>query len=159
MISLRPITLAHYEALHEIQGRVESFPCPSLFDFRAIMSKREGFVLIADGQIIGAVSFSDFMAEMDITVHIFTDPAWHGRFSSRRIYKAVFDYPFEQLGLPRVTAYLPKSKEHRPFEKVARYLKALGFQYEGTVRNRLKMPDGNLWDVEIYGLLKEERRW
>lgn len=147
----------HYQALYAIHKEAESVTCASFMEFAEIMRRREGFVVVADsGKLAGMISFSDFIPETDIVIYCFIDPKYRKKWASRTIYKTIFDFPFETLRLPRVTGWTVKSIN----DDAARFLVALGFRLEGTVRSRIRMPhDGNFYDVDIFGLLKEERRW
>ena len=71
------------------------------------------------------------------------------------MYKDVFDYPFEILGLRRVSSYSIEGVT----DKAGRFLEGLGFKQEGVIRNRARKPDGSYADIKIYGLLREEARW
>ena len=64
--------------------------------------------------------------------------------------RETFRYPFLQLGVRRLTAKVPAL--NLPSR---RFVEALGFVLEGTVRKVLR--DGN--DCCIYGLLRSECRW
>lgn len=59
---------------------------------------------------------------------------------------AMFDYPFNQLGMRRVTAPI-RGKNL----KTQRLVKRMGFVYEGSLRQFY--PDD---DLHLYGLLREE---
>ncbi len=146
----------HYKALYEIHKRAEKFHVPDYMSFQMIMEKREGFVVVApNGELAGCISFSDYVPDMDIVIFCFIDPQYRKRWGNRGIFKTVLDYPFEILGLYRVTGYTVKPIN----DDAARFLVAFGFRHEGTMRKRIKMPDNNFYDLEIYGMLKEERRW
>jgi RimJ/RimL family protein N-acetyltransferase len=145
----------HYGALYEIHKRAEKFHA-EFEDFIEIMESRQGFVVVApNGELAGCISFSDYTPEADIIIFCFIDPKYRKRWASKGIYKTVFDYPFETLNVQRVTGYTVKTIN----DDAARFLLALGFKYEGTIRNLAKMPDGKFYDVELYGMLKSERRW
>lgn len=63
---------------------------------------------------------------------------------------AAFDYPFNALGLQRVTGLVPEGNaEARRFDE------HLGFKLEGKMRNALPAGEGML----VYGMLREECRW
>lgn len=64
--------------------------------------------------------------------------------------RAIFLYPFTQLGCRRMTTYVArKNKRSR------RFVERLGFRLEGTMRQY--MPDGK--DAMVYGMLASECRW
>jgi RimJ/RimL family protein N-acetyltransferase len=64
--------------------------------------------------------------------------------------RALFDYPFNQLGCVRVTAIT--GRKNKPARKM---LEHVGFKLEGVARRAL---DG-INDGYVYGLLKEDCRW
>ena len=66
------------------------------------------------------------------------------------IARLVLGYGFEHLGLVRVTITFPPSLVG--FEKV---IKQMGFSREGLLRKSIQY-DGELHDLAIYGILKEE---
>jgi hypothetical protein len=65
-------------------------------------------------------------------------------------WRALFDYPFGQLGCARITAVVGKRNK-----RSRRLVMALGFKLEGVHRKGL---DGSE-DAMSYGMLKEECRW
>ena len=101
---------------------------------------------ITDGErIIAGVVYSNYRhpnIEMSIAS---ISPRW----ATRRILKALFSYPFEQLGCNRVTGIVDKDAV-----STRRFDERLGFVHEGTMR------EGNpAGDAEIYGMLKRECKW
>ena len=148
----------HFEALFEIHKRAEAFAELVAFDsFSNLMKTREGFVVVRDdGKLAGAITFSDYNPGNDIVIHCFMDPDFHGRWASKKLYKEGFDFPFEYLKVRRISGFCVVGKS----DKAGRFLEILGFKKEGTIRQKVKDPaDGALYDVNIYGMLKEERRW
>lgn len=99
-----------------------------------------------DGALIAAVVFN-YYSDCDIAMHI---AAMAGkRWLNRDYLKTCFSYPFVQLGVRRVTGYVPeKNLEAQKFDE------HLGFIREGLMRNAIR--DDN---VIIYGLLKEHCRF
>ncbi len=75
-----------------------------------------------------------------------TTPSW----CKRAILAVLFWYPFEQMGLPRVTAVTEHANE-----SVRAFVRRLGFREEGMMRRAYR--NGN--DAVIYGMLREECRW
>lgn len=73
------------------------------------------------------------------------DPHW----LNRTILRAIFRYPFEQLGCHRVTARVMADNQH-----AIDFDEKIGFVREGTMRQAR-----NGTDVHIYGMLKTECRW
>lgn len=98
-----------------------------------------------DGLIAGVVynGYREVNIEMTIAS---SSPRW----CMRGILAGLFWYPFEQLGLARVTAIAERSNQ-----PVRAFLGRLGFREEGVMRRAFR--NGN--DAVIYGMLREECRW
>jgi len=102
-----------------------------------------GFV--ENGKPVGGVTYYNFTG-YNILAAIAIEP----KFSlPRRALRAIFHYPFVQLGCLRITALIG-TKNVVSMDFCVR----LGFKYEGTLR-RATPTDDHL----IYGLIKEECRW
>lgn len=99
---------------------------------------------VFDGaRLLGAVVYDGF-TERDCELHI----CLHDRRAvSRRTIRAVFDYPFRQLRLERVSANVLASNEASH-----EFVQRLGFQLEG--RKRFKGES-----VLMYGLMRHECKW
>lgn len=113
----------------------------------------DGFKSIAevrDGQIAGAVVYDGF-TPYDCNVHIAIKDK---RCVNRRTIRAVFDYPFEQLKLYRVTALVGSRNE-----KSLAFVSALGFKVEGTKHRALGIDNGVIEDEVIFGMVREECTW
>lgn len=149
----------HYKALYEIMKRAEPYSCGPMpySSFERTMSGRQGYVIITkDGELAGCISFDNYTPGVDVTIHCFIDPEHHGRWALKRsFYKEIFDYLFCDTALLRVSGYSICGVS----DKAGRFLERLGFKHEGKIRQGIKMPDGNVYDVNLYGLLKNERRW
>lgn len=102
--------------------------------------------LLKGGEIIGTVVYSHHRFS-DIEIHIHTvDKSW----CNRRTLKAIFKYPFVELGLNRCTAITDPAAP-----AVCYFLKRIGFVEEGRLRNILSNKD----DLIILGMTREECRW
>lgn len=102
---------------------------------------------IMDGaNIIGSVVYSHYYGhDMQMTIAT-VSPRW----CTRGVLRALFDYPFNQLGCARVTAVTTKRN------KAARKLLGrLGFVLEGVLRNGY---DGRRHAL-VYGLLRDDCEW
>lgn len=95
-------------------------------------------------RLLGAVAYDAFNAR-DCNMHVCI--ADH-RFMSRRVLRAVFDYPFRQLKLERVSAQVMSNND-----KSLEFVQRVGFVYEGA--KRLAGFDMQM----LFGMLKHECRW
>lgn len=97
------------------------------------------------GEFMGAVVYDAF-TPFDCCIHVRLEKPGC---KERLILKEVFGYPFEQLGLKRITGLVAKSntKGH----KLCTYL---GFHFEGLKEKALGDED-----EVVYGLLKENCPW
>ena len=104
-------------------------------------------VLYKGDLVAGVVynSLTDDMRDCHMTIAS-SSPHWAGRL----VLRALFDYPFNQLGVARVTATTnQKNKKSKDL------LKRLGFMHEGCIRYYYNPNEGAL----IYGMLKSECKW
>jgi len=100
--------------------------------------------LYDDGAIWGVIGFDNF-TEFDCELFMAGEPGW----VSRRFCRAVFGYPFTQLGKMRVTGRVDAADT-----KTLDIDKRLGFKVEGRLRNAL----GDR-DIIVVGMLRAECRW
>jgi hypothetical protein len=99
--------------------------------------------VVKRGKLIGGVVYHNYVGH-DVQVSIAFDRV------AFIPWRALFDYPFGQLGCNRVTAIIGrKNKKSRAIAE------GLGFKLEGV---HLKGLDGKQ-DAMSYGLLKEHCRW
>lgn len=104
------------------------------------------FIAVQDGEIKGVAIFNNY-EESNIELSIIVDTP---KACNRPILRAIFSYPFEQLGLNRVTVRTrAKSKATR------KLIRRLGFTPEGRSRRFFKDND----DAMIYGMVREQCRW
>lgn len=100
---------------------------------------------IEDGRVLGAVVFDGF-TPFDCNMHIAIDDR---RCVTRTILRLVFHYPFEQLGLARVTGLVPASNQ-----AALDFDLRLGFRHEGRKVNALGDED-----EIILGMTRETCKW
>jgi RimJ/RimL family protein N-acetyltransferase len=100
--------------------------------------------LRSDGSIWGVVGFNNF-SEYDCEMFMAGESGW----ISRKLMKAAFAYPFNKLGLQRVSGRVESTDT-----KTLDIDKRLGFKVEGCLRHAL----GNN-DIIIIGMLRSECRW
>lgn len=87
---------------------------------------------IRDGQIVAGVLYEDYTGT-NVVCHI----AGEGNWATRRFLSVIFDYPFRQLGVKRITAPV-QSTNTKSIELVNR----MGFTLESTLAQAI--PDGDL---------------
>lgn len=94
-----------------------------------------------------AVALYNMLDESNVSLSLATtNPKW----CTRKVIKVIADYPFNQLGLNRVTAVIRESNT-----KSISLTERIGFTKEGELRQYYK--DGE--SAMIYGMLKDECRW
>ena len=127
--------------------------------FSATPSRAEGskhefnLELKEEGKLIGGVGFSDvdeYQGTGEIGYWV-AEPHWRKGIMTEAVTKAL-EYAFDVLGLRRVTL-----KAYTPNEGSNAIAKKFGFTLEGTMKqaNRTKST-GDIYDVNIYGLMRED---
>lgn len=102
--------------------------------------------VIRHGQLVGGVVFHNYRGH-DIEISIASaTPLW----ASKKTFATLYGYPFNQLGVARITCITSRKNK-----VVRRLAEASGFKLEGTHR---KAFDGQI-DAMSYGLLREDCRW
>lgn len=105
-----------------------------------------GFGIVEDDQLVGGVCYWNYQGgrirDICCTVALADDVTLR-----RAAVVKILEYPFEQLGLPRVTAYIHFDNQ-RAIEQAIK----MGFKLEGRMRQA--GPDGA--DVGMFGLLASE---
>ena len=99
---------------------------------------------LKDGELVAGVLYEDY-TNANIVCHIAGDDGW----ATRGFLGLIFNYPFEQLGVKRITAPV-----HSNNEKSILLMTRLGFTLEAVLAQAI--PDGNLL---IYRMFKSECRF
>lgn len=121
-----------------VQDRID-VQMPVQWGFEAI-----GF-LDKSENLSGGVVYYNFTGE-EIEASAAGEPGWLNTPTKLR---AIFMYPFEELGVKRITAWVRRDN------RLSReFVERLGFRLEGTKRIGPKSKD---W--MLYGMLKRECRW
>ena len=103
-------------------------------------------LLSPKGDLIAGVLYQDFNRS-NIVVHIAAEAG--GAWMNRKFLRMIFDYPFNQLGVKRLTAPVAaKNMQSR------RFVEHLGFVAEATLKDAL--PDD---DLILYCMRRENCRW
>jgi RimJ/RimL family protein N-acetyltransferase len=107
--------------------------------------------IIEDGKIIAGVIYNNQKKSLGIPYMLeMTVASVDKRWATRHNLKALFRYPFIQLGLERVNTQCDSTDEG-----LIMFNKRLGFKEEG--RHRRAFPTGS--DAISFGMLKEECKW
>ena len=99
---------------------------------------------LKDGRIVAGVLYCEWNGAQVVS-HIAGDGNW----LKRPLLWVMFDYPFNQLKVKRISAPVADSNE-----RCKRFLEHLGFEREATLRDA--HPDG---DLIIYRMTKAMCRW
>jgi hypothetical protein len=106
----------------------------------------QGIGVARDDGLIAAVLYT-LQTERDIVMTVAALPG--RKWLSHEFLRVAFGYPFVQLGLRRVSAFVPST--NRAALLLNRHL---GFVAEGIMRGAAE--DGDLW---VLGMLRHECRW
>lgn len=99
---------------------------------------------IKDGQIVAGVLYEDYNGA-NVFCHIAAEGSW----ANKEFLWLIFDYPFNQLGVKRITTTV------KPLNTVSQAFTAkLGFDVEAKLKDA--DPDGDLW---IFRMFKDDCRW
>lgn len=102
--------------------------------------------LVRDGALVAGVVYNNF-GGAGVCAHI--GAVTGGRWMTREFLRAIFDYPFAQLGKRRITGLVARRNK-----SARRFVENLGFKYEGCVRHALEKDD-----LICYGMLRAECRF
>ncbi len=102
--------------------------------------------IMSDGELIGGAIYHQFTGNMIEISLASISPAW----CSRKTLKAIFSYPFEQMGVTRMNAFCDKKNK-----KIRKIMERIGFKQEGCLRKALP----NSHDAIVYGMLRDECKW
>ena len=99
-----------------------------------------------DGALVAGVAYAEWNG-VNVVAHIASDGS--RRWLTRTFLNVIFDYPFRQLGVRRITACVGEGNSDS-----RRFLLHLGFVHEATLRGA--HPTG---DLLVYVLWKEKCKW
>lgn len=98
-----------------------------------------------EGRTLAAIVYTDY-SRYNICMHIAAEGK---RWMSKSFLFAAFDYPFRQIEVDRVTAFVASTNAAS-----RRFVEHIGFSNEGRMR---KAHHGD--DLIVYGMLRDECRW
>ena len=100
-----------------------------------------------DGELVAGVLYEGFN-DYNVWMHVAAVPG--SRWLNRRLLRAFFSYPFDQMGVRRVSAYVNASNT-----VARRFDEHLGFKPEATLTGAA--PDGG--DVILYSMWRKDCRY
>jgi RimJ/RimL family protein N-acetyltransferase len=130
MLIVNSAHVAHWVSIR-IEGMFPSQGATSIGDIR-------------DGKIVGGVVFDSYTGASIVASIAFDKVGW-----SRKFIWAIFDYPFNQLGVSKIIAYA-----HYWNVKSLNLLRKMGFKQEGRIKDVYE--DG---DMLIMTLTKNDCIW
>lgn len=107
----------------------------------------QGIGIKRDGVLVGGVMYTDYN-KSNIWMHVAGTDGM--QWASKAFVRAAFRYPFQQLGVKRVTGWVEASNE-----KARRLDEHLGFKQEAVLKNAAQ--DGG--DVIIYVMFREDCKY
>lgn len=149
---LEPLSPKHYPDLHAICNITDKWTHRTTKEFLDEFSEYGGWAVMDKTRVAGYIILSGHIPYFDVAVHCSVLPEYHSKWMTRNIYKTVFNHVFVELKLPRCSSWLFDGYSNPTF------LERLGFKKEGVRRSGYIINDK--WvDVQMYGMLPEERRW
>lgn len=104
-------------------------------------------VLRDDGSLAAAVVYSEYRPGADVRASI---AATRADWATRGVLRELFRYPFETLGVPRITILVSEKNE-----KSRKMVKKMGFSQEGVHPLAWEGRETAL----SYGMLRQDCRW
>lgn len=98
-----------------------------------------------DGRITAGVLYEDYREKANIVCHIRGEPGW----ANRKFLSIIYDYPFNQLQVKRVTVPVDSTNEAS-----IQLVEHMGFKLECTLKQAI--PDG---DLLLYVMFKEDCKY
>lgn len=107
----------------------------------------KGIGLEKDGELVAGVLYEGYNGH-NVWMHVAAND--DGHWMNRAYLRACFEYPFVQLGLPRVSGFVAASNE-----RARRFDEHLGFQVEAVLRGAAH--DGG--DALVYVMWRDQCRF
>ena len=98
------------------------------------------------GELVAGVAYADWNGP-NVVCHIASDGS--RRWATREYLRVIFDYPFNQLNVKRITVCVGQGNADS-----RRFVQHLGFGLETTLRSA--HPSG---DLLVYAMFKEQCQW
>ena len=106
----------------------------------------QGIGRVVDGQLVGGAVFNDYTGP-NICMHVASDGS--RRWINRELLRVCFDYPFNQLGVDRITGIVGEGNED-----ARRFDENLGFELEARLKGAHKTGD-----LLVYVLWRDKCRF
>jgi len=155
---LRELTREDYRVLVPIFKQELPFG-DKLRDERILadLSASEGWAVVDSdsGEVVGAVTINGLCPLHYCTIHAAIKREYWGAWRSEQDLRMVYRHLFVTLDLVKVKSYAIYGVTYH----AAKCLDSMGFKVEGIDRCGGRTPDGKVFDVVLYGLLREECKW
>jgi RimJ/RimL family protein N-acetyltransferase len=106
----------------------------------------QGIGWVKGGELVAGVAYAEWNGP-NVVCHIASDGS--RRWMTREYLWTIFDYPFQQLEVKRITVCVGEGNSDSK-----RFVRHLGFELETTLRSA--HPTG---DLLVYAMFKESCRW
>lgn len=155
MLTRRKIDNSHFRGIFDLHRKFDpTCEVLSLDHFVVYFYKIEGWVVLDGERVVAVVYFDGYVPNCTILLHCVSDPEYKTRWVNRRLLHEVFDFTYGTLGLQRVSGYSVQGLT----DGVGKSLVHLGFTSEG-VQRKAAFIKGTHWNLELFGMLREECRW
>ena len=152
-MKLLPLEHKHFPDLFKVMSVTEAWLDLDRNTSDRLFSQREGFVVVNNkNEIVGHITFSDYIVKLEVTIHCSILPEYHKRWLTRSIYKECFDYVFNELECVRASGFAIEGINDLTFHQ------RLGFSWEGCYRMGFRHWD-KYYNLHRYGMLSHERKW
>lgn len=123
--------------------------------FEHVITNGLVYEIVLEGAVIGYLLFSNYHPCIAVEESLYIKPEFQGKWCTKSNLRAVRDVmthvAFDKLKVERLVGIVQEDNT-----RSRRLTKSVGFKEEGTLRN-IKMIDGELTNVVVYCMLKEER--
>jgi RimJ/RimL family protein N-acetyltransferase len=146
----------HTKIAYDIMQTCDALaPLVSFEAFSNAIQTNHGWMVMNDEEYIGYLTISDIILFHDACLHMTVKEEYRRNWCGEKMLKEIFDYVFNDLGCRRLTVNVFKGLH----DVAMIFCERLGFQFEGVTRQGVCFPDGSVFDVVHYGMLREECKW
>lgn len=154
LIELTDYPVDKLEQLIKDTGQWDDFLTHDVFK-QVILDGLVFEVVLDDVGVIGYYLLYNYQPHISIEESLYIYPSFHGRWITRGGLKQIRDLTtkvaFDVLNVERIVGYVPENNT-----RSRKLTELMGLTQEGVLRKTKKM-NGELTDVVVYSMLKEER--